>query len=66
MCGIVAIYSFREGAPAVDEHELVAARDCMTSRGPDGCGQWISADRRVGMGHRRLAIIDPTPRGRSR
>ena len=62
MCGIVAIYAFRAGAPDVDEQELTTARDCMTSRGPDGCGQWISADRRVGMGHRRLAIIDPTPR----
>src|SRR5689334_5872472 len=62
MCGIVAIYSFRSGAAPVDEQELVAARDCMTSRGPDGCGQWISSDRRVAMGHRRLAIIDPTPR----
>ncbi len=62
MCGIVAIYSFRAGAAAVDEQELIAARDCMTSRGPDGCGQWMSADRRTGMGHRRLAIIDPTPR----
>ncbi len=62
MCGIVAIYSHREGAPPVDEQELIAARDCMRQRGPDGCGQWISADRRVGLGHRRLAIIDPTPR----
>ena len=62
MCGIVAIYAFRAGAPDVNEQELIAARDCMTSRGPDGCGQWISHDHRVGMGHRRLAIIDPTPR----
>lgn len=62
MCGIVAIYAFRAGAPDVGEGELTAARDCMISRGPDGCGLWISADHRVGMGHRRLAIIDPTPR----
>jgi asparagine synthase (glutamine-hydrolysing) len=30
----------------------------MVHRGPDGCGTWISEDRRVGFGHRRLAIID--------
>jgi asparagine synthase (glutamine-hydrolysing) len=33
-------------------------RDSMAHRGPDGAGVWISADRRVGLGHRRLAIID--------
>lgn len=62
MCGIAAIYAFRSDAPAIDEQELTAVRDSMTSRGPDGCGLWISGNRRVGMGHRRLAIIDPTPR----
>ena len=30
----------------------------MAARGPDGRGAWISADARVGLGHRRLAIID--------
>src|SRR5712691_5963904 len=62
MCGIVAIHAFRSDAPPVDEQELLAIRDCMTSRGPDGCGMWIAPDRRTAMGHRRLAIIDPTPR----
>jgi asparagine synthase (glutamine-hydrolysing) len=62
MCGIVAIHAFRSDASAVDEQELLAVRDCMTSRGPDGCGMWIAPDRRTAMAHRRLAIIDPTPR----
>jgi asparagine synthase (glutamine-hydrolysing) len=30
----------------------------MTARGPDGQGEWYSSDGRVGLGHRRLAIID--------
>lgn len=30
----------------------------MASRGPDGSGDWFSADRKVGFTHRRLAIID--------
>ena len=30
----------------------------MTHRGPDGYGTWISEDGKVGLGHRRLAIID--------
>ena len=62
MCGIVAIHAFRSDAQSVDEQELIAIRDCMTSRGPDGCGQWMAPDCRTAMGHRRLAIIDPTPR----
>jgi asparagine synthase (glutamine-hydrolysing) len=33
-------------------------RDTLTHRGPDGAGTWVSADRRVGLGHRRLSIID--------
>jgi asparagine synthase (glutamine-hydrolysing) len=35
-------------------------RDTMVHRGPDGGGLWISGDRRVGLGHRRLSIIDLT------
>ena len=30
----------------------------MKHRGPDGAGNWISPDRHVGFGHRRLSIID--------
>jgi asparagine synthase (glutamine-hydrolysing) len=56
MCGIVGIYSF-SGKP-IGENLLVKMRDSMSHRGPDGCGLWISEDRKVGFGHRRLSIID--------
>jgi asparagine synthase (glutamine-hydrolysing) len=36
----------------------------MRSRGPDGADAWLSPDGRVGMGHRRLAIIDLSEGGR--
>ncbi|MFN2476308.1 MAG: asparagine synthase (glutamine-hydrolyzing), partial [Chthoniobacterales bacterium] len=63
MCGIAAIFSYGSNAAPVDRDELIAIRDRMTSRGPDGEGAWISADRRVGLGHRRLAIIDLSDAG---
>src|SRR6266498_2150409 len=63
MCGINAIYAYRDSAPAVDRAELIACRDAMRSRGPDGADAWVSGDGRVGLGHRRLAIIDLSPAG---
>jgi asparagine synthase (glutamine-hydrolysing) len=35
----------------------------MRVRGPDGAGLWVSGDQRVGLGHRRLAIIDLSDAG---
>src|SRR5438132_11798648 len=60
MCGLAAIFSYRDGPP-VEESELLKIRDRMISRGPDGAGIWISEDRRIGLAHRRLAIIDLSP-----
>jgi len=56
MCGLVGVYSFN-GKP-VDENLLIKMRDTMVHRGPDGAGAWVSEDRKVGLGHRRLSIID--------
>ena len=63
MCGINAIYAYRDHTPPVDEQELIATRECMRSRGPDAATVWMSPDGRVGLGHRRLAIIDLSPGG---
>ncbi|HKB80196.1 MAG TPA: asparagine synthetase B, partial [Thermoanaerobaculia bacterium] len=63
MCGINAIYAWRDGAPPVDTAELTATRDAMCSRGPDGADVWTAPDGRIGFGHRRLAIIDLSPSG---
>ena len=56
MCGVVGIYSFN-GKP-LDEDLLIRMRDTMAHRGPDGAGAWVSEDGKVGLGHRRLSIID--------
>lgn len=63
MCGIATIFAYAGEAPPVDEAELLRVRDHMALRGPDGSGIWLSQDRRVGLAHRRLAIIDLSDTG---
>jgi asparagine synthase (glutamine-hydrolysing) len=63
MCGIAGIFAYGDDAPPVDAEELLRVREAMRARGPDGAGLWISADRRVGLAHRRLAIIDLSDAG---
>lgn len=63
MCGIVTIFAYDSNAKPVNRQELLWIRDRMTARGPDGCGEWYSPDGRVGLGHRRLAIIDLSASG---
>src|SRR5512142_1116279 len=63
MCGINAIYAYSPAAPPVDPRELLVCREAMRLRGPDAGDSWMSTDGRVGLGHRRLAIIDLSPGG---
>jgi asparagine synthase (glutamine-hydrolysing) len=58
MCGIAGVFGYRDAAPPVEERELLRMREHMRRRGPDGAGLWVSDDRRIGLAHRRLAIID--------
>lgn len=63
MCGIAGIVAYSAEAPRVDPDELIAIRDYMRHRGPDGEGVWLSPDGRVGLAHRRLSIIDLSDAG---
>jgi len=58
MCGIVGVLSFTNSSFRVSEPYLTRMRDVMSHRGPDGAGIFVSPDGRLGLGHRRLAIID--------
>jgi asparagine synthase (glutamine-hydrolysing) len=61
MCGIAGRVNFKSEAPVGPD--LVGRMcDLIAHRGPDGDGSW--ADGFVGLGHRRLAIIDLSPAGR--
>lgn len=63
MCGITAIFAYRSSAEPVRREELEAITERMRPRGPDAGGTWISPDGRVGLGCRRLAIIDLSDEG---
>lgn len=61
MCGIAGLFDPR-GAP-VDVGRVGAMCDMLTHRGPDDSGLWN--DGPVALGHRRLSILDLSPRGRN-
>jgi asparagine synthase (glutamine-hydrolysing) len=58
MCGIAGALVFKNSNFTVTEAYVNRMRDTMVHRGPDGAGTWVAADGRMGLGHRRLAIID--------
>jgi asparagine synthase (glutamine-hydrolysing) len=58
ICGITGIYEYGLGQGQVSPDVLVQMRDTLVHRGPDDEGLHISSDRRVGLAHRRLSIVD--------
>ena len=59
MCGLAGLINVN-GEP-VSPPVLQAMTDAIEHRGPDDEGQWIEGN--VGLGHRRLSIIDLSPAG---
>ena len=59
MCGITGQINF-DGDP-VSPDILKKMTDAIAHRGPDGEGHWI--EENIGLGHRRLAIIDTSSCG---
>ena len=60
MCGIVGVASARGN---LNHETLIAQRDTLCHRGPDDAGVWFSPEDRVGLGHRRLSIVDLSEAG---
>ena len=58
MCGIAG-FSGR-----FDRALLSAMSGLLAHRGPDDAGEFADPEHGVGLAHRRLSIIDPTPAGR--
>ncbi|MFQ5655652.1 MAG: asparagine synthase (glutamine-hydrolyzing), partial [Planctomycetota bacterium] len=61
MCGIAGALALPGSTRPIDEPSLTRMRERLAHRGPDGRGTWVSPDGRVGLAHRRLAIIDLSP-----
>ncbi len=55
MCGIAGLFDPSAKAPFAPER-IERMTDALVHRGPDGAGVWTDAG--VGLGHRRLSIID--------
>lgn len=58
MCGIAGIL------PAVEERLFKKSLDSIAHRGPDGFGIWAEKDKSIMLGHRRLAILDLSDKGK--
>lgn len=56
MCGIAGILNFND--KPLNQHLIKQMTDSLIHRGPDGEGIWISKNKNIGLGHRRLSIID--------
>lgn len=61
MCGITGIYSFKS-RNGIDQSLLKKMTEVLSYRGPDSEGYYT--DSNVGLGHRRLSIIDLSEKGK--
>ena len=58
MCGIAGVFAFRGSDFRASDEYVTRMRETVRHRGPDGGRTWVSADGAVGLGFRRLAIVD--------
>lgn len=58
MCGIAGALALDDRHPGVTAVYVERMCDALRHRGPDGSGVWVAPDGRVGLGNRRLAILD--------
>ncbi len=63
MCGIAGLWTLRGTQPDLLAQTARSMADAMPHRGPDDAGVWTDPEAGIGLGHRRLAIVDLTPEG---
>ncbi|HET9786240.1 MAG TPA: hypothetical protein VFP47_03850, partial [Pyrinomonadaceae bacterium] len=63
MCGITGIWEYGADTGRIDLALVERMRDTMPHRGPDDTGAQILDNGRLGLGFRRLSIVDLSPAG---
>src|SRR6266550_2922977 len=58
MCGIAGTLSLDPASFRVTPEHVDRMRETLAHRGPDGADTWVDDSGRIGLGFRRLAIID--------
>jgi len=60
MCGIAGVFG---GSVRIEPQIVRRMAAALAHRGPDDEGVWVDADAQIGLGHRRLAIVDLSAAG---
>jgi asparagine synthase (glutamine-hydrolysing) len=63
MCGFTG---FLGGIPPFESDDAAVLKrmaDSIIHRGPDDAGYWLDSSHRIGLGHRRLSVVDLSPMG---
>jgi len=64
MCGIAGFLTPSRDASAENMHAMARSMaDALQHRGPDDAGTWVDPSAGVGLGHRRLSVVDLSPLG---
>jgi asparagine synthase (glutamine-hydrolysing) len=63
MCGIAGFWELTPAPRDVLDAKARSMAACLRHRGPDDEGAWSDPTRGLGLGHRRLSIVDLTPEG---
>jgi asparagine synthase (glutamine-hydrolysing) len=63
LCGICGIFNYADSGFNIEEKLISAMCGQMSHRGPDDEGIYIDPRMRIGLGHRRLSIIDLSTAG---
>lgn len=62
MCGIAGVWNFND--KIIELNDLERFTDSLTHRGPDGSGYTLYNNKTLGLGHRRLSILDLSENGK--
>lgn len=64
MCGLVGVLRPDSSSELIDAPLLQRLADTLVHRGPDDAGVWVDAQAGIGLGHRRLSVLELSAEGR--